>query len=836
MNTLQITDGTTTIDLLDATNGYLLSSWQPQVADYKDGGVWQDSKISEGRRPVMGVYANVVETMNLWIGGASQDAVALLKHNLQTLLDNAFSYFQPGSPQSSPIYLVAKADSETNPRYAMIFKGNVTGFNDVYFKEFATGLVHGGLSKVSGFANLTLTIERGHWLSHAPGDTVQINTVASVDTTNWNWVINTALPTNITSSIIQLASGDLLTLGIDGQVLDGASDATTWSQLIASGSLRNILFQAANGDVYAGGMINKSTNDGASFSVNYSTGVTEIRHIMQTSSGALIASGKGTTAGGAEIWRSTDNGSSWSSVMSAASAVTNRIHHVAEDSSFNLWAVGQLGTSNTAIWMSDDDGATWTNVFTFEDNDVITWIGELSDGNLYFTSSFNKDTVSSLWWSTDGGTTWTRKSNIGVVYANNLIELSDNTLLIVGSTVSSSKKIIATSIDFGFSWSRFNWSVSAPSGASNRQGVLQLGDNSVIASDNTNLIQGTTSTVTTTGEGLINGFADNGQTSFPFVEIAAENVTGDIPALIRLLIAAATNHSNRIIVGLRNFNRGSLFTPYLNIADDNNFTGINVSDETTAASFVTNTNATAGIYGVFNPFDATPITTQFIVSIGPSIVSQFYGTYRCFVRCYMPTGTIGDIGIRLQISSGSGGITLTTDTRYPATNLDFEVLDFGQVTLPASGVFKSDDIADTTEIRIQCSSVSGTPTVGIYDIILIPTDEWVGDFVDRANEDDSDVGFSNSVPKYLDVDSATDPRNPVKALVRRVDNSYITSKYRAISNKAILQANSQQRLWFFFMQTSATGTSSYVWLAPASIEAGISVYAVMRYLLLRGNQ
>jgi len=170
------------------------------------------------------------------------------------------------------------------------------------------------------------------------------------------------------------------------------------------------------------------------------------------------------------------------------------------------------------------------------------------------------------------------------------------------------------------------------------------------------------------------------------------------------------------------------------------------------------------------------------------------------------------------------------------TTTAFEVLDFGQIKIPAAGSLKLTELGDETVINIQASAASGTPNLVLYDLILIPTDEWSIDAIDKANESDSDVGRSGDIQKYLDIDSITKPKTSVRSLVKQVGSDFVTSIYNSVSvGEAILQANADQRLWFFVMQTSATG-DSYSWIAPPEICHSVQLYKNERYLGLRGNR
>lgn len=325
----------------------------------------------------------------------------------------------------------------------------------------------------------------------------------------------------------------------------------------------------------------------------------------------------------------------------------------------------------------------------------------------------------------------------------------------------------------------------------------------------------------------------------------ALDVIGDIPAIVQI---KAHNRSdkdgpggsgpdlfiNRLIAGLRSFGDSSTFQAYLNISDEQNPGGvtITVGTNTTLGDDVT---TPTGRRATYNPGGVEAMATRATVSLGPTIARDFYGLFHAFLRARRTAGASTDLSVRLQVATGSGGITFTTSSKQLQTTTAFEVLDFGEIALPVSGSFKSSDLADTTEIRIQASAASGTPDLYLYDLILIPVDEWAIDAVDAANESDSDVGRSGGIAKLLDVDSVTDPRIDIKTLVRTADaGGLITAEYNPItSGPAILQANTTQRLWFFAMRTSATG-ASYSWLAPPEIAHSVQVLKNEGYLGQRG--
>lgn len=334
-----------------------------------------------------------------------------------------------------------------------------------------------------------------------------------------------------------------------------------------------------------------------------------------------------------------------------------------------------------------------------------------------------------------------------------------------------------------------------------------------------------------------------------YVDIDQAQIVGDIPAIIQLKAfnrsdkdgpggSAPNLYANRIIAGLRSVERGSDFRAYLNLSDRQLGYGFTTyaGDGVTAngTTFDDDIAAPTGRRMTYNPGGVEAMSTRAVISISSTVIRDFYGIFHAFLRARRTAGNAADISVRLQVVTGSGGIIFTTSNRQLQTTTAFEVLDFGEIALPVSGSFKSSDLADVTEIRIQASAASGTPDLYLYDLILIPVDEWAIDAVDTVNSSISDAGRSNGIAKLLDIDSLTDPRTDIRTLVRLTSGDFVSAEYNPITNgPAILQTNKDQRLWFLAMMTSATG-ASYSWLAPPEIVHSVQLFKNEGYLGQRG--
>jgi len=343
------------------------------------------------------------------------------------------------------------------------------------------------------------------------------------------------------------------------------------------------------------------------------------------------------------------------------------------------------------------------------------------------------------------------------------------------------------------------------------------------------LISGVAGTPTAPQQGGQDPYTVN----WPCVDIDDGQVGGDVPALLRFRLHNRSDEDayasdideldlleNRVIAGLRNLGRGADFIAYLNCSDEQNPNGVTAADGANTSD-VADIDHPTGRSMEHTTTGSSAWTDECTFTLGPTVARDFYGTYHAFLRAQLEsfTNDVEDVRIRLQVRTGSGGVKKTTDwLNFPNCN-DWQLLDFGRVVIPASGVLGASDLGDEAALVVQIWSSEATLVVNLYDLILIPTDEWAGDFTDNAYEDDS--GVSND--KLLDVDSVGLPKVDIRSMVREADSDFITSIYLPVTPEpAILQANADQRLWFLTARAVVTGTHTGANNATTLTDTGAS--------------
>lgn len=315
----------------------------------------------------------------------------------------------------------------------------------------------------------------------------------------------------------------------------------------------------------------------------------------------------------------------------------------------------------------------------------------------------------------------------------------------------------------------------------------------------------------------------------PQAKIALAEVKGDLPAKAQLQVFNINGTSafaiGKVIVGLRSLSRGNRFNSYINISDRQVPSGLVVA--ATSGSFAVAVNSATGRILSYTLADVDTWYTLSTLTFSTVLADHYYGRYRAFIRTKQVGGSAGDIKYRLRTTFGSSGVPVTLTERATTkayTNLtddaDWELIDMGLLNFPSISVGGSNDIVDTHIIEAQVYSLSGTPVVHLTDLILMPADEWYGEFRSIAS------GYYG----YADIDSVTNPKKNIRALGRTPGGLIRNSGEAITSQPVFLQLEQDQNFWFLFQDTTTAQP-----LSLPSMTALVKVNKLQQYLGLRGN-
>lgn len=310
----------------------------------------------------------------------------------------------------------------------------------------------------------------------------------------------------------------------------------------------------------------------------------------------------------------------------------------------------------------------------------------------------------------------------------------------------------------------------------------------------------------------------------PFAEVAAAQINGLIDALVQMQLnnrsaaggpggSSPLLYQNRFWLGVKDVVGHENFRSFLNFADEQNPERVTVdvsvdADSATSIEADTNLSSATGRRVFFDAGIAAAgagldnMADRVGLDFSTSIVTDYYGAYRVFLRCKQQGGSAGDISLRIQVVFGSGGSTALTDTQITQTTADHHLIAFDQpINLPINNLLTDAEVGDEISIVVQIATASASADMYLYDLFLLPTDIRFIDSRDLRNNAASSV----QTQKRLLVDSITIPKTPVRTLVQDTASGVINASWRIDSQgPMILPVEEQVRLWVLSARTIST--------------------------------
>ena len=867
---LRISDGTTTINLLNATDGFSLNAWRPAIAQYKGGGTWQASPLSDGRRMVTRQFGNAVEVFDLKVSStASQDDIIYNTQELRRLLEKAVDYWT-ADWQSDPVWVEAQATCETNPRYATIHSWSTPDDDNPYASPFLQP--DGAIMD-----DWSLIIERGHWQSTilGTGDCVEISGLGKgLEAGSWqpsaslddvHAVINLSLLQDQGAQAAGISpAANIYWSGIRFRTVEIPKDAVIQSAWIE--------FQAAANDVidcrlqivgersavpaiystyanfrarlltfasYVWPFVEPWTQGAKYGSIDISNIVQEIVNLAGWSSGddmAIQVKELGSDTGG---WRE------WASVTTPFSYDPATLHVVWESET----EVGRTTTCEKEVFVANkhnlaqlthiylDDGGVWSaNMVADDTYDLTPAAGAAINDAVYFGIDVTVDNTGPFFSlvfdlnevDTSGDFIW-EYWNGGGWHAFLAIELCDNT-----------------------STDQFNNPLQVPGVVSVHWDPQTNWATRDISGDGGPAVDGYWVRVRcTAGSDVVSQQNRSVYTIlWPYVTIES-GIDGDIPALVEVqfepksfetgtdISPGGPLFSSKVLMGLRSLSRGVNFTPFINLNTEQNPDGITVTLGANTSEIVEPTSTT-GLDTTFDPPGVVAEAESIQVSFSRSLAQEYYGTYRLLLRLEQNGGDEPDMPIRIEHKINTYTTLSWSEVRYiPVITVPNQIIDFGIWQFPGFSDANADEGATGLQLAINVESTSGAPgDLVFHDLILWPIDEWAGEFADTASDAQGWIGGDRSatgVWRYLSADSIGNPQRIIRSLIK-VGDLDVRHNWRAVVNgPAILQANKDQRLWFLSWANNNAGSlTEQQLISDPYVGSTVIVKKAQRYLSMRG--
>lgn len=853
---LKITDGTTanTVNLLAVDTGWHLKYWKPATAVYKDGGVWVDNAMSDGRRLSMRRLSNIVETMETSVVGHCFDSTVYQLRKLRVLFEKAADYWEQAY-NNTPIYIVAKALHETNTRYAVIYTGVVPEDADIGDPTFIRDAVANGI---------TVSLEHMAWQDVAPGSSscVQLSSQSSA-----------VLPTATYASPV--ASMD-----------DVHDDSVNLVDIAAcymgdiSGSSYDAGIRFTNVVVPVGAVINRAHIELYAENTNNVT-VCNLRIYGEDEDNPAIFTDRANFIGRTKTTAFVD----WSAVgVWAAGAVytTVDIKTIIQEIVNRIgWVSGNhlviFIDNNASDWGAHRDFSSITGSYTPArlvieyTTSTTTLLGSAATcaNEVYVANKHTETSMLTDVYHHDASTDVYSVNLLGTTLPFNLFPnpIGDDDALYIGVAFSADTGVFnsavldigtaavyggAATVTFQYYHTDTTWhtlpvittsgSATKPFTATGVQSVhfKQPNDWQHVAVNGVdcwwiriiaNIAGGDSISVPTQANRYLYTVV------MPCVDIAATQLGGDISVATRVVLQNASTYvgnihaPQRVLLASRATSRGVSYTPFI-------YPGVN--GMILVPSFGGSSALVTGSwYPRYYACDYTPagvdiMRSRMEVYIPDTHASSYVGKFRAYLVA-SAGATAAVFNARLSIQTMIGGIYYTvysTDkiaiSAYGlAANYECSVNDLGEIDLPPYGLtspaggFGYNITVDTD------ASAAGTLT--FLTLILWPVDEYVADIIETADRQTS------LLQAYLlDVDNVSIPKlNGIHAYVKPGYYPLPTMQWQSIGKAFVLKPNIATRLWFLRMRAYSIAHIND-WLWDVSVADTIQMYKVQHYLSFRG--
>lgn len=352
------------------------------------------------------------------------------------------------------------------------------------------------------------------------------------------------------------------------------------------------------------------------------------------------------------------------------------------------------------------------------------------------------------------------------------------------------------------------------------------------------------STVASTNAATVNVTCDD------YLEVADTNLAGDLDPIGRLnLDATGINGSpNKVIIGRRRVSRGDDFFHILPFTDVGLPTGLSIDNAGSTTYVAEGTYSFYGKVARFPTLGASTSAASPGILIDDSIASSFVGRFRCFVRASNSRGglfdpnadPIGRFNCSLQVATKEApdmGLIFQALVTYPSVEMNAdgsgpELLDFGIIELPSS-LFRDGAVGN---IYLHPIFSDNNPTlasanISLYDIILIPSDEYIIEV---------DAYLPSAGSKMLVIDKITSPEEPVDVSVQTSGSGKVDFRpvYGGSDSFNLSLATSRFYVWAYERKETITVTAGIFYNSgtiPATADFDARVYKLNRYLLPRGS-
>jgi hypothetical protein len=174
-----------------------------------------------------------------------------------------------------------------------------------------------------------------------------------------------------------------------------------------------------------------------------------------------------------------------------------------------------------------------------------------------------------------------------------------------------------------------------------------------------------------------------------------------------------------------------------------------------------------------------------------------------------------------------------SDTLGVVFSPELGLIDLGSINLPPAG-FGNNETVEEIEFQIWATLTLGATSLKLYEIILIPVDEWVGQLYGHQ-DDVGDWGPMLYGTNYLDIDSTLFPKKLVYAPVRTRATDNLESQWTNVNVRPFRTAT-ERRTRFWFLTQNPLPIAAGQRYANHPYSQNIQLFAAQQYFSSIGKE
>jgi len=334
----------------------------------------------------------------------------------------------------------------------------------------------------------------------------------------------------------------------------------------------------------------------------------------------------------------------------------------------------------------------------------------------------------------------------------------------------------------------------------------------------------------------------------PFIEIPADSMHGDSPALTLLRMfspsgGSATDPSpaflSRILVGAKSEHDGidlDNFTPMVNAGGDGNPAAWTVAygDDT---SSVADPSFPGGSRARCTFSTETGLASR-VTFTGDDLLPDYRGKYRLLVGLKQVGGAAGDIKAKAFVYLGAVSDTNphSPTRKQPTRGADdgIEVLDLGLIQLPLSRAYSADSLAAIdVSVDLQLELVTGAGQADVAWVYFFPVDEGSVGVDDRLS--DATVGSSAlRGGTVFDLDAGLIANRNLKYTTPDGSTLKAAEEWRRYNKPIELHNKARTQLFFLMLHYSDNGWNTEPLLATPGNHLAVQLFVAWGYSIMRG--